>query len=102
MHVNVQCNSEKAYGVHVDCYWVGWDGKHHTVSKAFHKDVSPYGDHPAEFDVGGEALRDNGATFGILGPAPGVYRGWLICVHNAKGERIAVASNVPGADRLAP
>jgi hypothetical protein len=95
LHVSVVSGSELPVNLGVDCYWVGWNGKHHTTSRPYHRNVTVYGDHPQAFDVTAVAERDNGATFGILGPAPGVYRGWVVAVHNAKGQKIGGAANMP-------
>jgi formylglycine-generating enzyme required for sulfatase activity len=102
MHVSVGTDSERLLPLSVDCYWVGWDGKHHTTSKPDHHNVLVSADNHIEFDSVAEALRDNGATFGILAPAPGVYRGWVVTVHNKQGKKMASAANQPEFNSLIP
>ena len=102
MHIDVSCNSATPVAYDIDCYWVGWNGKHHTTGAAKHFKVSLSEGHPFVTDIVAAGQRTNGVTQGILGAAPGAYRGWIISVHDGKGDRVGLAANMPEFAHLVP
>jgi hypothetical protein len=102
MSASVTTESEKPLPVAVDCYWVGWDGKHHTTGAVGHRGGVISAGKPLEFElVDPDWGRNDGSMRGITKGDLGMYRGWLVVVHS-KGKRVGSASNMPEFHHLVP
>ncbi|MEP6671159.1 MAG: SUMF1/EgtB/PvdO family nonheme iron enzyme [Chthoniobacter sp.] len=104
----ISTNSPKGIALTATCYWIAERRGHNTLvpvlpgnKLSFTCDAA----HPYHFKLQDDKsfVRTNGATYGISSvTGAGEYRGYMISVHNAKGKRVAIGSNLPGLAHLAP
>ena len=105
---SISTNSPKGIALTATCYWIAERRGHNTLVPLVPTNKLSFScdaEHPYHFKLQDNKsfVRTNGATYGISSvTGVGEYRGYMISVHNAKGKRVAIGSNLPGLAHLAP